>query len=125
MKTLYLSNCSAAIVIDKEADTCGTKDQCIDSIRNIYLADEPMHVIYQFGDTRREFDVEKDDIIITFYNSDLSEPIIVAKSADWVKNIRDYEAAVQKRKEEWAAKNANVEATCCDCKDCCGTCCPA
>ena len=125
MKTLYLSNSCANIVVDQEANTCDAMSRCVESIRSIYLADEPMHVVYQYGDKRREFDVEKDDIIVTFYSSEFSEPVIVAKSADWVKNIKDYREAEQKRKEEWAAKQAINEITTCD-NDACGTaCCPA
>lgn len=123
MKTLYLSNSSANIVVDQEANTCDTMNRCLESIRSIYLVDEPMHVVYQYGDKRRELDVEKDDIIVTFYSSDFSEPIIVAKSADWVKNIRDYNAAEQKRKEDWAAKQSIADIRECDCD--CDACCPA
>ena len=119
MKTLYLTNSSANIVVDKEADTCGTINRDIESIRSIYVIDEPMHVVYQDGDYRRELDVEKDDILVTFYTEQFENRIVVAKSADWVSNIKTYKEKEQKAKEEWAA--SNLKKACCDCDECCPT----
>lgn len=123
MKTLYLTDSSANIVVDQEANTCGSISRDIESIRGIYVIDEPMHVIYQAGEYRRELDVEKDDILVVFYRSEFPNQIVVAKSADWVSNVKTYREAEQKRKEDWAANQAiaDIKESC----DCCGTCCPA
>lgn len=120
MKTLYLTDSSANIVVDQEANTCGTISRDIESIRGVYVIDEPTHVIYQAGEYRRELDVEKDDIVVVFYSSEFPNKIVVAKSADWVSNIRTYREAEQKRKEEWAANK--LKKICNECE--CGSCCP-
>lgn len=122
MKTLYLTDTSANIVVDQEANTCGSISRDVESIRSVYVIDEPMHVIYQAGEYRRELDVEKDDIVVVFYSREFPNKIVVAKSADWVSNIRTYREAEQKRKEEWATKQAIADIKGCDC---CCTCCPA
>lgn len=109
MKTLYIAN-GNNICVDVENDTAEMLDSERESIQRIYLAKEPMHVVYTSGEYRREFDVKKDDIIITFYSSDLQERVVVAKSKDWVKNLKEWREREQKLKEEWAEKNVK----CCD-----------
>lgn len=118
MKTLYIAH-GSNICVDAENDTAEQLDNEQEGIRRIYLAKEPMHVVYTEGEYRRELDVKKDDIIITFYSNNFQEKIVVAKSKDWVKNIKSWKEREQKIKEEWAAKQlANCdepcEEPCCD-----------
>ena len=80
-----------------------------------------MHVVYGEGRYKRELDVNKDDLIITFYADDFEERIVVAKSEDWVKNLKKYNEESQRLKEEWAAKQA--ESDLCETYDeCCVKC---
>ena len=109
MKTLYIAN-GSNICVDVENNTAEMLDSEREGIQRIYLAKEPMHVVYTSGEYRREFDVKKDDLIITFYSGDFQEKAIVAKSKDWVKNLKELREREQKLKEEWAEKNAQ----CCD-----------
>ena len=71
-------------------------------------------------------DVKKDDILITFYDSDLGTDFVIIKSEDWLKAINNAKEADQKRKEEWAAKqkeNKSMALACGDdCGDNCGPC---
>lgn len=122
MKTLYL-NRGGNICIDPENDYVDSVQPERESIDRIYLAKEPMHVVYGNGTYKREFDVKKDDLIITFYTDDFEERVVVAKSKDWVKNLKKYNEEEQRRKEEWAAKQA--ECKCSDCGCCSDTLCPA
>lgn len=125
MKTLYLTGGSSAnIWVDAENGEAGRLDQ-VDryDIRATYLIEEPMHVVYQSGETREEMDVKKGDILCTFYTRDaFKNNIGIIKSKEWKANIEAYRKAEQKAKEEWAKKHAEEEcptAPCCeDCDNC-------
>jgi hypothetical protein len=121
MKTLYLTGNSANIWVDAENGETGSLDQ-IDryDIRNTYLIEEPMHVVYQCGETREELDVKKGDILCTFYARDaFKNKLGVIKSKEWKANVEAYRKAEQKAKEEWAKKHAEDELTAIPC---CGDC---
>ena len=124
MKTLYLTNSSANIAIDPEENTA----QHIESedrydIRNIYYAEEPMHVIYSGTNNgepfKEEIDAKKGDIILVFYTNRFNKKLLATiKSKEWVANIKNRHKIEQKEREEWALKNAeNTETPCCGC-DC-------
>jgi hypothetical protein len=122
MKTLYLTNSSANIAIDPEENTA----QHIESedrydIRNIYYAEEPMHVIYSGTNNgepfKEEIDAKKGDIILVFYTNRYNKKLLATiKSKEWAANIKNRHEIEQKEREEWAAKNAeNTACPCCDC----------
>ena len=122
MKTLYLTNSSANIAIDPEENTA----QHIESedrydIRNIYFAEEPMHVIYSGTNNgepiKEEIDAKKGDIILVFYTNRFNKKLLATiKCKEWVANIQNRHKIEQKEREEWALKNAeNTAAPCCDC----------
>lgn len=108
MKTFYINNvCN--MVIDQDTDSCSHLDTQREGIGSIYLATEPMHVVYGEGESRREFDVKKDDIIVRFYEDRFPNRIVVVKNKDWVKNLKDYEKFQQEMKEQWAAKQKDCD----------------
>jgi hypothetical protein len=102
MKTLYISN-GSNILIDTEENTANTVDSQREAIQRIYLAEEPMHVVYGSGEYKREVDVKKDDIIVTFYTDDFENRIVVVKNKDWANNLKKYNKRQQEIKEQWAA----------------------
>lgn len=125
MKTLYLTNSSANIAIDPEENTA----QHIESedrydIRNIYYAEEPMHVIYSGTNNgepfKEEIDAKKGDLILVFYTNRFNKKLLATiKSKEWVANIKNRHKIEQKEREEWALKNAEntAEPLCgCDCE---------
>lgn len=103
MKTLYLTS-NTNIIIDAENNNVDKIDSERQSISRIYMANEPMHVVFGEGEFKKEFDVKKDDIVITFYSCGENWPnhVVVAKSKDWIANFKAYRKAEQKAKEEWA-----------------------
>ena len=113
MKTLYLASNGANICIDDEQKTAEWIDSQRESIQRIYLAKEPMHVVYTAGNYKRELDVEENDLIITFYTDDFENRIVSVKSEDWVNNLKKYRA-----KQEEAKLSACTcdDCPCCDCK---------
>lgn len=102
------------IIIDSENESCGRLQAQREAISQIYLVPEPMHFIYGEGEDRKEVDVKKDDMIIKFYEERFPNKIVVIKSKDWVKNLKDYEKYQQELKEQWAAKHKERE-TCDNC----------
>lgn len=64
-----------------------------EAIARIYLAKEPMHIVYQAGSYKREMDVDTDDIIVTFYTDEFKNRIIKVKSDEWVENLISWRKA--------------------------------
>lgn len=111
MKTLYLTQATSNIVVDKESDIVDTLP-VVDryTIRNLYLAEEPMHVVYGFGDQKEEIDVKKGDLVALFYGRKGLENIPVLttiKCPVWVKRIKKNLELDQKEREEWAKEKAD------------------
>lgn len=123
MKTLYLTS-NTNIIIDAENNNVDKIDSERQSISRIYMANEPMHVVFGEGEFKKEFDVKKDDIIITFYGGgeDWPHRVVVAKSKEWIANFKAQHKAEQKIKEEWAKKqklaSEDTVPNCCDCGEC-------
>lgn len=123
MKTLYLSNSSANIVVDPETDFVGTlQNEDRYEIRNVYYMEEPMHVVYQSGEYKEEIDARKGDILLVFYSNRKNKYILdTIKTKQWAANIKNARKIEQQEKEEWAKKQA--ECTDCGC-NCCADECP-
>lgn len=122
MKTLYLTDSSANIALDPETNSvCSLPSEDRYDIRNIYYAEEPMHVVYDSAECHEEIDVKKGKIILLFYNNRANKyHLDTIRSKQWAANIKNRRAIEQKEKEEWAARNANGPA--CDCETCCNVC---
>ena len=114
MKTLYLTSNGANICIDTENQTAEWIDCEREAIQRIYLAKEPMHIVYTAGDYKRELDVEENDLIITFYTGDFENRIISVKSEDWANNLKNWKT------KQAEAKLSACEVPCCD--ECCNKC---
>lgn len=119
MKTLYLTS-NSNIIVNTEDNSVDKIDSERESISRIYMANEPMHVIFGEGEFKKEFDVKKDDIIITFYScgTDWPHRVVVAKSKEWIANFKANHKAEQKAKEEWAKKQAASDTKCEECDQC-------
>lgn len=102
MKTLYISR-GSNIIIDTENNTANRTEACRQGIDNLFLAEEPMHVVYGYGEFQKECDVEKGDIIVTFYNDSFKNRMIIVKNEEWVENLVEAKKAEQEEKERWAA----------------------
>lgn len=95
------------IIIDTDTTEVKAIDRSTRGIDDIYVIPEDAHVEWTskfFPDKTICVDVNKDDILITFYDRDLGTDFVIVKSEDWLKAINNAKDADQKRKEEWAAK---------------------
>lgn len=122
MKTLYLTDSSANIAVDVETGSVSSlpsEDRY--DIRNIYYAEEPMHVVYDSAEYHEEADVKKGEIILLFYNNRSNKyHLDTIRSKQWAANIKNRRDIEQKEKEAWAARNADGPK--CDCEACCNVC---
>ena len=107
MKTLYITR-SNNILIDTENNTSDKIETARQGIDTVYIAKEPMHVVYGHGEYKREFDVDANDIIITFYPKEFKHQAIVVKHAEWAENILEYAKEMQAEKERWAEANSQL-----------------
>jgi ArsR family metal-binding transcriptional regulator len=114
MKTFYISH-GSNILIDPETKQCDRVSSERQAIDSIYLAKEPMHVVYGYGEQHRELDVDAGDIIITFYSEDFNTRMLVVNSKEWAENIENYNKKMQEEKERWAQKDQNKKCTDCEC----------
>ena len=116
------------IVVDTETVEATAINRSARAIDDIYIIPEDAHIEWTskfFPNKTICADVKKDDILITFYDSDLGTDFVIIKSEDWLKALNNAKEADQKRKEEWAAKqkeSAHVNVSCEDCGDNCERC---
>lgn len=79
----------------------GEKTRGIDSV---YVIPEDAKLHWEQRDADPiDVDVNKDDILITFYDSSLGKDFTVVKSEDWKEMLDRADAVNQAKKEEWAA----------------------
>lgn len=115
MKTLYLTGGYSNIVVDPETEYVNKLEPISLGIDSAYFVEEPMHVIYGKGEYKRELDVKKGDIIITFYSGRFKHQVVVVKSKDWAENIKVLREKEQEEKERWASANIG-DTPCENCK---------
>ena len=110
MKTLYISR-GNNILIETENNTANKLESSRQGIDNLFIAKEPMHVVYGYGEDNEEFDVDTNDIIITFYPKEFKNKALVIKNEKWLENITEYDKAQQEEKERWASINTPIKAS--------------
>lgn len=122
MKTMFIKE-GINMTVDFDTNEVSSIPSAREAIQRIYVAPEQMHVIYQTGKHREEADVEKNDVIVTFYTDEFDKRMIVVKSEEWIKNLESYE----KRMEEARRKNDEAMGQNLGCPKCddCETCCPS
>ena len=114
------------IMVDTDTAFVTSIDRSTRGIDDVYVIPEDAHIEWRsrmFPDKTIEADVNKDDILVTFYDKDLGADFVIIKSNDWLKALNTAAEADQKRKEEWAVKQKSVNSEALDCGDsCCKSC---
>lgn len=111
------------IIIDTDTAEVQAINRSVRGIDDVYVIPEDANVEWtsRFSPNKTICaDVKKDDILITFYDSDLGTDFVIIKSEDWLKAINNAKEADQKRKEEWAAKQKENKSMALACGDDCG-----
>ena len=116
MKTLYVTR-GNNMYIDVDTNSVGRLDTCRQAVDYLYMIPEKMHIVYESGEYKKEFDAEQGDLLITFYEGTFKNKAIIVKNAEWTENIVCYNNRIQLEKEEYAAKEIcdatpNCEASC-------------
>lgn len=91
MKTLYLTRNTNILIDDASNNSMTTLRDIWPRINNVYLIKEDCHVIfggYEESKTK-EFDVKKDDVILTFYSDSKYTPhsVIVVNNKELSENL--------------------------------------
>ena len=105
------------MTVDPETNEIGSVYSAREAIQRIYVAPEPMHVIYQSGSRKEEADVEANDVIVTFYTDEFDKRMIVVKSEEWTKNIDAYNKRMEEARQK--LEECNDAGTCCEATTCC------
>ena len=113
------------IIIDTETAEVNAINRSARGIDDIYIIPEDAHIEWEskfLPDKTIEVDAKKNDILVTFYDRDLSTDFVIIKSEDWLKCLNNAASIDQKRKEEWAAKQKENKSMALDCGDDCESC---
>ena len=105
------------MTVDPETNEIGSVSSAREAIQRIYVAPEPMHVIYQSGSRKEEADVEANDVIVTFYTDEFDKRMIVVKSEEWTKNIDASNKRMEKARQK--LEECNDAGPCCEATTCC------
>lgn len=111
------------IIVDTDTAEVQAINRSARGIDDVYVIPEDANIewISKFSTNKTICaDVKKDDILITFYDSDLGTDFVIIRSEDWLKAINNAKEADQKRKEEWAAKQKENKSMALACEDDCG-----
>lgn len=110
------------IIVDTDTAEVQAINRSARGIDDVYVIPEDANVEWTskfFPNKTICADVKKDDILITFYDSDLGTDFVIVQSEDWLKALNNAKEADQKRKEEWAAKQKERGSMDLDCGDAC------
>lgn len=110
------------IMVDTDTAFVTSIDRSTRGIDDVYVIPEDAHIEWKsrmFPDKTIEADVNKDDILVTFYDKDLGTDFVIIKSTDWLNALNNAADANQKRKEEWAAKQKENKSEDLVCGDAC------
>lgn len=92
------------VLFDTETFDIVALDEKTRGIDSVYVIPEDAKLHWERKDADPiDADVNKDDILITFYNTDLGKDFTVVKSEDWKEMLDRAKAAEQARKEDWAS----------------------
>lgn len=117
MKTLYISNSGQVLL--NENNTPEPAYRQSGGIDDIYYLKEDTNVVYTKGEDKITLEGKAGDLVIIFYDRDFTNKVILVSSKEWAENMEAREAAEQKRKEDWAKKQAvNEDLPTCDCCGC-------
>ena len=128
MKTLYftkrtgMSYYSNPISVDIINNKFEAKDSTCSNLNQMFIADEPVEIRYEFKGKTYVKKADKGDIILSFYSRvdyDMT-PIIVVKNNDWKTNIVNEMAALEaNRAKDTVKASYDLQPKDCGCCDSC------
>lgn len=112
MNTLYISG-TGRIMLD-ENNNPKSFNRSRASIDDIFFIKEDTKVVFDRGEYKAELEAKAGDIVVTFYEEQFPNRVIVVNNEQWKENLEAYKVWEQKQKEEWAEKKSDP---------CCENCC--
>lgn len=116
MNTLYITN-TGRVMLDENGKVV-PRDTNREAIDSVMLLKEATHIEYTKRDQTISIDAKAGDIVVTFYENEFPNKIIVVENEQWKENITKYDEYMQSMKEKWA----NEKPVCGDCESCCKGC---
>lgn len=93
------------IIVDTETLDIKAIPERTRGIDSIYVIPEDAKLTWESKDNDPvSVDVNKDDILITFYDTSLGKDFVVVNSEDWKSMLDASDKKRQEEKEKWAAK---------------------
>ena len=117
MNTLYISR-TGRIMLD-ENNNPKPFDRSRTSIDDVFFIKEDTKVVFERGEYKAELEAKAGDIVVTFYEEQFPNKVIVVNNEQWKENLEAYEVWEQDAKLKWAEKKSDP---CCDCECCCKGC---
>ena len=131
MRTLYFTQDSNRSYYDKVlVDFSNNKitscpfDEERWSIKTCFAIDEDVEIRYEYKGKTYIKKAQKGDIIITFEDHDILDPIIVIKNTEWKNNIVNKKAIREANRAKDTVKAEYMDSPCCNgCSMCSEKCC--
>ena len=101
MKNLIIAN-GVAVIVDPATLDVETPSSDREAIQRIWRVKEDCKIKAVFGEETFEKDAKAGDIVMTFYEKDYPNKMIVIRSDEWNENLAAYDVKVQALKEKWA-----------------------
>ena len=131
MKTLYftkrtgMSYYNNPILVDVINNKFEAKESTCSNLNQMFVADEPVEIRYEFKGKTYVKKADKGDIILSFYSRvdyDMT-PIIVVKNNDWKTNIVNAMAALEaNRAKDTVIASYDLQSKDCGCCNSCESC---
>ena len=115
MNTLYISR-TGRIMLDKNNNP-KPFDRSRASIDDVFFIKEDTKVVFDRGEYKAELEAKAGDIVVTFYEEQFPNKVIVVNNEQWKENLEAYEVWEQDAKLKWAEKKSDP---CCE--NCCKSC---
>lgn len=118
MNTLYITN-GGRVMLDQDNNPVNFSRD-LQAIDDVYLLNEDTKIIsFDKDDNKSEKIGKAGDIVVSFWKNEFPHRIIIVSNNEWKENIETYNAAEQKRKEEWASKKVAEGCNDCECDKSC------
>lgn len=127
MKTLYFTQTNDRVYYNKvlvdfsnnKITSCPFNEERW-TIKSCFATDEDVEIRYEYKGKTCIKKAQKGDIIITFDDHDILDPIVVVKNIEWKNNIVNKKAIEEANRAKDTVNATYENMKCCD--ECCGEC---
>lgn len=118
MKKLYLT-VSSNILVDQDTEKSVKLDHCYNKIEKTYRVPEDCEMCFTKGDDIFKEQLNKGDVVVTFYDNNLPHPYAILRDGAFKENVNKLFELEEERKLKWAQENSQA---CGKCEEACDAC---